>query len=281
MGLQRVGHDWVSDFHFTFQKGRSAWKKIFACLNCTAVVGFPVQNLPPRVIIIPVALAVPSHLPGNTSLVLLWTSPCVCSSLPVSRPPPLSRPDLSSRLFTHAHTHTRKLLPGFVVSGFSPKNQDLHPQQQHLSRSPLYMTHHSYFNNHLQGSFCSKDNSQSLSRAFRLAAISLPSLSPVIVPFRILWCGWSFNAAQTSEAMPSSVSLPRPVLQPAVPSSLLSASLSAWQPLEVPQPLGCDFNRTQLWRSLPSLKSPRELQSGTMVVCPTSSASVLFIVNWV
>ena len=166
-------------------------------------------------------------------------------------------PELSA-IHTRTHTHTRKLLPGFVVSGFSPKNQDLHPQQQHLSRSPLYMTHHSYFNNHLQGSFCSKDNSQSLSRAFRLAAISLPSLSPVIVPFRILWCGWSFNAAQTSEAMPSSVSLPRPVLQPAVPSSLLSASLSAWQPLEVPQPLGCDFNRIQLWRFLPSLKSPRE-----------------------
>ena len=268
-------------FTSPFKKADQPERRFLLVLTAQQLQDFQSRICLPRVIIIPVALAVPSHLPGNTSLVLLWTSPCVCSSLPVSRPPPLSRPDLSSRLFTHTHTHTWKLLPGFVVSGFSPKNQDLHPQQQHLSRSPLYMTHHSYFSNHLQGSFCSKDNSQSLSRAFRLAAISLPSLSPVIAPFRILRCGRSFIAAQTSEAMLSSAPLPRPVLQPAVPSSLLSASLSAWQPSEVPQPLGCDFSRAQLWRSLPSLKPPRELQPGTMVICPASSASVLFIVNWV
>ena len=94
---------------------------------------------------------------------------------------------------THTHTHTHTDENFYLVSlslGFHLKIRICIPTSNIFpdSRSTWHTTL-TQFNNHLQGSFCSKDNSQSLSRAFRLIAIYLPSLSSVIAPFWILCCG--------------------------------------------------------------------------------------------
>ena len=138
-------------------------REVPVCLSYTAIVGcwkdFQPRIYLPRVIIVLDTLAASSHPTGNTSLVLPCKAPCVRPSLPVPRPPPLSRSNLTSGLFTHvrAHTHTRKLLPGFVVSRFSLKNQDTHSHQEDLSRSLLCMTRYfTHFNDNFRASLAQR-----------------------------------------------------------------------------------------------------------------------------
>ena len=111
----------------------------------------------------------------------------------------MSRPNLTSGLFTHTHTHTHThTSTWFRCPGFHLKIRICIPTSNIFpdSRSTRHTTL-THFNNHLQGSFCSQDNSQSLSGAFRLAAI----YSPVYLPWLPLldplpWAGASLLPEQ-------------------------------------------------------------------------------------